>query len=485
MFRKILLIVTVFTASFSYADSEDGLYGYYWSAGTNLLGSTSQEAAMAECALYASNNPACVGVSLQSSGETYAYYKRLLSDGGLSIAQVFVGRYECTSQTSNILSCQEGYGEPEMCEDGFPPDLLGYYGCDRPAIKQCPDGSYVNKNAFCPLAPQVCSDYDTCYNYALSGANCTGATYFEFNYTDPQNFSFECSGIDAGSPDNPDNGGNADGNPNNDPTSPDSPTVSELDPTSMANAIDSALRDDFGNVERAIRETGSNVEDAVRDGTAKADQNAQAIKDALNNLGIGTGEGFTDLQTAINNGFAQLGTTTADGSSDIVDSVDGVKNSVNAGNATLAEISGKLDELKDCEPTPENKYCENPHGLDASYVGSITDAIQGTFDQEKTDAIDTVKGEIDDIKNTSPFAEELSNSELTSIWSYFTDIWPSPSACVPLVFGDGVKPYSITIGCEASEKFKAIFGFLISIYTVLQLVDILFSGIRPKPLINS
>lgn len=484
MVRKYFIFISILFSSYSYADSNDGLYGYYWSAGSNLLGSTSYQAAMAECALYAASNPSCVGVSLQSSGATYAYYKRVLSNGGLSSVQVSVVRSQCTSSTSNIASCQQGYGAPQLCSDGFPPDLLGYYGCDRPALKQCSDGSYVNKSSFCPLAPQVCSDYDTCYNYALNGANCTGSTYFEFNYTNPQNFSFECSVIEASSPDNLANGGNADGNPDNDPTSPVSPTVSELDPTSLSNAIDSSLQDNFGNVERAIRESGSGIEDSVRDGTSKADQNAQAIKDALNGLGVGTGQGFTDLKTAINNGFLQLGTTTYNGSSNIVGSVNGVKNSVDAGNVTLSQISGKLDQLKECEPTVNNNYCENPHGLDSSYVGSITDAIQGTFEQEKTSAIDTVKDEINDIKNNNPFSEDLPTNELYVIWGYFTNIWPAPSECVPLVFGNLSKPWGVTITCKFSESFKSVFSWLIAIYTIHSLVDILFSGIRPKPFID-
>ncbi|WP_157608110.1 hypothetical protein [Teredinibacter turnerae] len=378
---------------------------------------------------------------------------------------------ECSDPDENGLCSIEII---ETCEDGFPPDLLGYYGCDRPAIKQCDDGSYVTSNTFCPLNPTVCTDFDTCYNYALSDASCTGATYFSFNYVDPQNFSFECTVIDSASPDNPDNGGNADGNIYNDPTSPTTASVSEIDPGTLADAIDNSLRDDFGNVERAVREGSADVESAVRD-------NTQILKDAIEAQGISTGDYFADMQTTINNAFGQLETTNNSGSSDIVDSVNGVKASVDAGNTTLTEISCKFDDLKDCEPTIDNNYCENPHGLDGDFIGSVSDALQGTMDQEREDAVQTVKDEISELKDSSPFGSELTESNLESLYSYFTDVWPAPTACIPLEIGDSSQPFGhITISCEFSDKFKATFGFLISIYTILSLIDILMSPIKPK-----
>ena len=106
------------------------------------------------------------------------------------------------------------------------------------------------------------------------------------------------------------------------------------------------------------------------------------------------------------------------------------------------------------------------------------------MDDEKDKAVNKVKDEISQLKDSSPFSSELSEGQLQSVWSYFTNIWPSPSSCIPLTFGNGNKPWSITITCEFSDRFKSIFSFLISIYTILQLIDILFSGIRPKPLIN-
>jgi len=295
----LILLISIYANA-----SGDGLYGYYWSAGTNsLYGSTSQEAAIAECALYASNTPSCIGVSLQSSGETYAYYKRVLSDGNLSISQVFIGRFECDSLTASIPSCQEGYGEAEICEDGFPSDITGVNDyCDRRPLKQCNDGSYVRADT--GICPQVCSDYSTCYNYALNDSSCASATYFSFNYIDPENWDFTCTQISEDSPDNANNGGNEDGNPYNDPNTPaagegSTPDSASIDPYSLAGLIGDELADDFSNVERAIRDdidqsktntetiesAVNGVEAAVRDGIQSDENNTNSITNSVDALG--------------------------------------------------------------------------------------------------------------------------------------------------------------------------------------------------------
>jgi len=101
------------------ADEPTGEYGYYWYVNSSLKGSTHFEAAMAECGLYATNNPSCSGVVLQSETTTTAVYKRALSSGGLSGSTVTVSRSTCSANEDGIASCQEGYGqsEPECPQD--------------------------------------------------------------------------------------------------------------------------------------------------------------------------------------------------------------------------------------------------------------------------------------------------------------------------------------------------------------------------------
>jgi hypothetical protein len=138
----------------------------------------------------------------------------------------------------------------------------------------------------------------------LNNSSCESAQYFEFSYTDPENWSFACTEIDADSPDHADNGGNEDGNPYNDPNTPDTgdgstPNSASIDPYSLAGLIGDELEDDLGNVERAIREdidqsrrntqtleTAINgVETAVRDSITSSEINTDAITTSIDALG--------------------------------------------------------------------------------------------------------------------------------------------------------------------------------------------------------
>lgn len=161
----------------------------------------------------------------------------------------------------------------DVCPDGFPTDLLGYPGCDRPELQQCSDGSFQEANEICPFESQQCWDYSSCLDYAQGGLQCEGATYFDFAYIDPSNFSASCVTIENDSPDHADNGGNQDGNPYNDPNSEEQPNIAEIDPFTLANAIDSELQNDFSNVERAVRESAHS-----------ADENTQDIVNSLNSI---------------------------------------------------------------------------------------------------------------------------------------------------------------------------------------------------------
>jgi hypothetical protein len=474
--------------------------GYYWK-GFNIEASSPTELAvlMKERIAY------CTTYDLEPVGSpVYHYNMSCFGPTGNSLTGSHnIDRLICIS-TSTFESCESGYEPPvEMCSDGFPPNVYGYEDyCDRPTPKKCDNGEYVQEGAYCSVSNGVCSDYDSCYQYAITNANCSSSSsLFSFNYRDPNNWDYSCGDIDPASPDHPDNGGNADGNEYNDPQSPEPPISSgNSDPSALAAAIGLELRSDFGNVERAIRDgissagsntdrtiesinsaqsnlnsTLSDIKSSIQEANS-ADNGSSSIVDSVNSAS-------SNISDSINQSSSDISNNIANGSSDIVNSVNGLNNSVSSGNgiisSQLSGISSKIDNLKPCDPNLDLHKCEGEHGLDGSFISSIIDAIQGTFDQERDDAIDTVKGEIEELKSTSSFAETLSRNELTSIWSYFLNIWPSPSACIPLRFGGGSQVWSFTITCEFSDKFKSIFGFLISIYTILQLVDILFTGIRP------
>lgn len=191
---------------------------------------------------------------------------------------------------------------PGLCSDGFPIEAGGYTNCDRPDLRQCDDGSYVRADT--GICTTACNDFTSCYDHALGDSSCAGASYFEFNYTDPENYDFTCTQIDPDSPDHAGNGGNEDGNPYNDPNTPSqgdgsSPNTGNIDPHSLADLIDKELSDDFSNVERAVRddidqskvntetlETAINAaNESVQEGISSAENNTNSVTAKMNVIG--------------------------------------------------------------------------------------------------------------------------------------------------------------------------------------------------------
>lgn len=318
-----------------------------------------------------------------------------------------------------------------ICPDGLPENLNGYPACDRPPLTQCVDGPIIEADT--QICPSVCTDFDTCQQYAISMANCAGATYFEFNYTNASQWNYDCHVIDDSSPDHSNNGGNQDGNTNNDPLSPDTDGIGQLDSQSFITELDTALQNDFGNLERAIR-----------DGN---DENSNLLTEFKNE----NSDNLNNIHSTSEQLLEKLEST----------------------NGHLSQISNNVS---DCIPNPENRYCENPHGLDQDFITTLTSSVETHLDEEKSTAIDAVKSEITSISEESPIDPSITDG----VFDYFTDIFPEPQSCIPLTFGSTNQVFSFTITCEFSDKFKDIFGFLISIYTILQLIEILMTGIKPR-----
>ncbi len=183
-------------------------------------------------------------------------------------------------ELTDIVACQTE--NPTICEDGYPLLAgydLGYETCDRPAIKQCVDQTYVLAESICT---SVCWDFETCLVYAQDNISCSTNDLFEFQYIDPTNWTVTCTTIEPDSPDLADNGGNQDGDPYNDPNSPPPPTsVTEVHPDTLASVIDNALQNDFANVERAIR------------------TNTDTLSNDLGTIDSTNEQGFSNVTTAI------------------------------------------------------------------------------------------------------------------------------------------------------------------------------------------
>ncbi|WP_308365128.1 MULTISPECIES: hypothetical protein [unclassified Microbulbifer] len=172
--------------------------------------------------------------------------------------QLYFSTEECDTWNPDTFQCDAPI---ETCEDGLPVNAgadLGYVDCDRPPLKSCPNGDIILAVSICPLD---CFDYQTCLDFARENYSCGSAETEAFTYFSPSDYEYSCTSIADTSPDHPDNDGNADGNEANDPNSDPVTPVADLDPESLATAIDNKLQDDFSNVERAIRENGIKSEE--------------------------------------------------------------------------------------------------------------------------------------------------------------------------------------------------------------------------------
>jgi len=481
IFAILFSLSLITTSTFSYAET------YVWVAAGGV-GGTAIEAATDQCQLFGTEN--CSSAELSDDPRDNVYKVIFIRPSGVEFYPTNAVRFSCSYQyllPEAINFCEGLASQPQICSDGYPANIYGYEdNCDRPNPKQCPDGSYIEESSFCTVGNGVCSDYDSCHQYAQAQANCSAnSSVFEFNYYDPNNFDFTCSDIATDSPDSPDNGGNADGNEYNDPTSPDSTTVSELDVGSLASAIGAELQDDFGNVERAIRD-GINSDSANTDQITAAINNANSelnasIDSVRNAIESGSStNNSNDIVNSINNASSSLSNTISDSNLNVISSVNQAKDAINVGNAVissqLSDIAQGIENATPCDPSLDDKACEGVHGLNEGFISGLLGSIQSVFDEESDTALNSVKSEITDLEAISPLGEDM----VTGVFDFFTDVIPSPQECIPLSFGNPAQPYHFTVSCEFSDKFKSLFSFILAVYTILQIIKILFVGATPS-----
>lgn len=174
-----------------------------------------------------------------------------------------------------------------------------------------------------------------------------------------------------------------------------------------------------------------------------------------------------DITTAVNRNTNSVG--------EVVKGLDDLQ-TTNADG--FAELSDKLDDLKPCEPTEENNYCENPHGLGSDYVGDVLTqadkAVSGAMNSYEKTVTDAANNLIE--KNLTAESE----GHINAISDSFLSVLPKPTPCMNLslpTLGGG----RASISCEFSQKLKMIISILIYIYTIKTLVEILLTEVTPVP----
>ncbi|MFM2585099.1 hypothetical protein [Vibrio campbellii] len=198
----------------------------------------------------------------------------------------------------------------------------------------------------------------------------------------------------------------------------------------------------------------------------------------------------------LTDGFSQLGTQLSSHTNEIVGAIDGISGQLDGVVDALGDTSGALgsaagslngvaegledllEGLEPCEPTEDNRYCENPHGLSSDYVGNALGQAQFQVDE----ILRFYETEVEQAANyiaEQPLTSE-SESHISNLSNDIVGILPKPSSCVDLslpTFG-GERA---SIDCKFSQQLKMILSLLIYIYTLKTLAEILLNEVTPVP----
>lgn len=429
--RITTFLLIMMTSIAALSNEEDrGEYGSYWFVNgyyqnPDYYGSTPYAAALTVCT--SSDSYQCTDMVFDSWVEgSWAKFKKRFADGQLAIVPTIVMYSQCGASSSEVPSCQEGYGQgAEICEDGFPSDVLGYDdACDRRALKQCSDGSYVREDI--GICPTLCTDAETCYEFVINETGgCPVGSSEDFSYQDPENFSLSCYDIPLDSPDLADNGGNEDGDPYNDPATPEwagsnSPTINDTHPDTLTSGIGNELSGYFGNLERV-----------TRDNLDQSQTNTATLEYAIEQNTLSTSNGLNSISNQLNT----LDT--------ISNQLSGIAQSVAPG---------------ECNPESSNYYaCLNTDMGDFPAHSSTGGA--STIDEAVTS-----------------YKSRIENSELVSSFSGMSDLVDTSNAQCPTFSIDlrdtiiGVVA-STSVHCDLMETVESYIG-------VLMIIIYIWAGFR-------
>ncbi|EGQ8191360.1 chemotaxis protein [Vibrio parahaemolyticus] len=351
---------------------------------------------------------------------------------------------ECTPDSSDWPACKDP--EPDECTPDSPDWDPRYGTCCRPENNWCdtpePESCVIGG----PNWPACATDTDI----------------------DPP------TGGDLGDPDKPSGGGT--GNPDPDKPEPDVDNTSDTlaaiksmnsDLNAQLTGINNDMNKNQAETKSALDALKASVDlntDTVVDNANHVANAIQGQSDMLSDIGNNTNRLLTSANNQLSNGFGQL-------SSDLGDLQQ-------TNQQGFDELSDKLDDLKPCVPTPENRFCESPHGLDSNFVGdaltqadSIVSGALGSYES-------TVVGAANDLLEKNITAE--SEAHITAVSDSFLNLLPQPSECMRLSLPT-LNGGNVSISCEFSHKLKMILSILIYIYTIKTLVEILLTEVTPVP----
>ncbi|MGR3098107.1 hypothetical protein [Vibrio vulnificus] len=163
---------------------------------------------------------------------------------------------------------------------------------------------------------------------------------------------------------------------------------------------------------------------------------------------------------------------------DTINAINSQTQSLLDGNKALVDaLSGLGDRLEPCDPVLNPKECEGVHGLTAPMIengmGLMAQTITGRDVENETLFYQKV-----DETSKNAYAPE-SKSYLSSMAGDVLDALPRSTSCTATSLD---TPFgSFSIGCEFSVRLKEILAYVIYIYTLFTLSEILFNTVTPVP----
>ncbi|EOE4685279.1 hypothetical protein ACKB4K_000352 [Vibrio vulnificus] len=163
---------------------------------------------------------------------------------------------------------------------------------------------------------------------------------------------------------------------------------------------------------------------------------------------------------------------------DTINAINSQTQSLLDGNKALVDaLSGLGDRLEPCDPILNPKECEGVHGVTEPMInngmGLMSQEITGRDVENETLFYQKVE---ETSKNS--YAPE-SKSYLSSMASDVVNALPRSTSCTATSLD---TPFgSFSIGCEFSVRLKEILAYVIYIYTLFTLSEILFNTITPVP----
>ena len=159
--------------------------------------------------------------------------------------------------------------------------------------------------------------------------------------------------------------------------------------------------------------------------------------------------------------------TTASNLGIVGDILDAELNDLNANTARTAGNAAETNELLKGQLEDDT--------LTSSDTTSLLDSATSELTTLGDGLIDSITADITEQATNSDFTESLFDGVLEE----FTGIFSS-GECSDLSYYIPSLDRTVTLSCDFSVKFKTLFGFMVAIYTIMELINILFTGIVPK-----